>query len=133
MKIKSLLIFSFLVLFNASLLNHNKDSDISSSFLNQHFDGSSKTDSPSNFYLGFMQLSSRSSHLENENLYEKNKLFIVSALTFLSLLICCGLIQAALSCSKRTNAEYLTMQTKYKEHQGLMKFKEFYTAYSQKN
>ncbi|CAG9326318.1 unnamed protein product [Blepharisma stoltei] len=87
------------------------------------------SDDPPNF----IQLSSRTSEVNNDNLFHRNKLAVVGILSFISVLVCCGLIQVVAHLSKRTNIEYLTMKDNYKQYQGLLKFKEFYKSYSKEN
>ncbi|CAG9322059.1 unnamed protein product [Blepharisma stoltei] len=130
MKTHALLILSFLIISSAikAASQRTIESNISPSFHSTNNEASFVKDQPN-----FIQLSSRTSEVENDNLFYRNKLAIVGVLTFLSVLLCFGIIQAANRLSKRKNAEYLTMKQNYKQYQGLIKFREFYRNYSKES
>lgn len=50
-------------------------------------------------------------------------------LSMIGCALCCGLLQGVLMLSKKMNGELISLRKNYKQHQGLLKFREFRRAY----
>ncbi|CAG9329478.1 unnamed protein product [Blepharisma stoltei] len=74
--------------------------------------------------------STQLANIDNTEENSKNdKILYTFIFSFVGCVICCGLIQAILILSKRMNGELSSLRRNYKQHQGLLKFREFRYAY----
>ena len=77
---------------------------------------------------GFLQLSVYTDSMKS--LKPSTQILLTLGISFMISLICCGMMQLIILLSKKMTAELILLRKNYKQHQGLMNFREFKSGFN---